>query len=482
MSRRQEGGEHKGLFASKTVDATLAETQEEGHRLAHSLGGLDLIFIGIGALIGTGIFVLTGVGALHAGPAVALSFLLAGVVSSFAALTYSEMASTVPVSGSAYTYSYATMGELIAWIIGWDLLLEYGVACSTVAVGWSGYFDSILAAMGVHVPPLLAAGPLDPQHPGLFNLPALGIVLVLTWLLSHGTRLSSNVNNIIVAVKLAVIVLFIVVAIFHVNPVNWHPFAPFGFSGIAAGASLIFFAYIGFDAISTAAEEARHPQHDLPIGLIGSLSIVTILYIVVSLFVTGLIPFRLLANQDAPVAYALQYVGVTWGAAAVSVGALAGLTTVILIDIFASSRVMFAMSRDGLLPPAFARVSSKTKVPLLNTWTMGVGIAVIAALSPLNLIAEMANIGTLFAFLLVGIGVIYLRQKQPDLPRPFRVPGYPVIPALSVIASFYLMINLPKLTWARFGGWLVIGLLLYLFYGYRHSRLRLGTLPTKQKK
>lgn len=241
MSQGQKGGKHKGFFASKSVDAILAETQEEGHRLAHSLGGLDLIFIGIGALIGTGIFVLPGIGALRAGPAVAPSFLLAGIVSSFAALTYSELTSTVPVSGSAYTYSYATMGEIVAWIIGWDLLLEYGVACSTVAVGWSGYFDSILAAMGLHLPTLITAGPLDPQHPGLLNLPPLGIVLVLTWLLSRGTRLSSNVNNIIVAVKLDVIVLFIVVAAFHVKPVNWHPFAPVWLFGYRSRCKLDLF-------------------------------------------------------------------------------------------------------------------------------------------------------------------------------------------------------------------------------------------------
>jgi len=464
----------QSLLRTKPVDALLAETKEKGHRLRKTLGVLDLTALGVGAIIGTGLFVLTGVAAArYAGPAVIVSFTVSGLAAVLTALVYAELASMVPVAGSAYTYSYAALGEIFAWIIGWDLILEYTVAAGAVAIGWSSYIHDLLRAVGISLP---AWATVPVTAGGLVNLPAIFVVAVITGLLIWGTREGANVTRVIVAVKLIVVALFIVLGITHVHPSLWRPFAPFGWSGIMRGAAIIFFAYIGFDAVSTAAEEVRNPARDLPRGIIASLAIATLLYLVVAAILTGMVPYYTL-NNASPIANALWAVGAGWASAVISVGALAGLTSVLLVNIYGQSRVFYAMARDGLLPPAFASVDPRLRTPVLVTALTGAAVAAIAGFLPIQVVAELANIGTLAAFVLVSAGVIVLRRTAPARPRPFRTPWVPYVPALAIAFSLYLMASLPRLTWVRFVAWLAIGLVTYFFYGRHHSLLATGRQP-----
>jgi APA family basic amino acid/polyamine antiporter len=448
------------------------------------------VVFGVGVIIGTGIFVLTGEAAgTLAGPAVALSFVASGVVCGLAALCYAEFASTVPVAGSAYTFSYASLGELFAWIIGWDLILELALGAATVASGWSDYFRVVLDdTFGVNLPTWI-----DGDH---HNLVAAAIVLVITGLLCLGIEVSNRVNLVVVSIKVAVVLLVIVAGITYIKTSNWHPFVPhsgsapaaggsgdksllqtvglgtgtFGVGGIFTGAALVFFAYIGFDIVATAAEETKKPQRDMPIGIFGSLAICTTLYVAVSLVVTGMVKFNKI-EVEAPLAAAFRSVGNSTIAQIVSFGALAGLTTVMLILMLGQSRVFFAMSRDRLLPPFFAHVSERFQTPYRSTIMTGVVVALITGLIPLTTLAELVNIGTLFAFMLVAAGVVVLRRTRPDLKREFTAPLVPVLPIVSVLLSFYVMLNLPAATWLRFGIWMAIGLVVYFLYARRHSRL-----------
>jgi APA family basic amino acid/polyamine antiporter len=435
------------------------------------LGPLDLVLMGIGAIVGTGIFVLTGTGALTAGPALTISFIIAAFACGFAALCYAEFASSVPVAGSIYTYSYATMGELVAWMIGWDLMLEYGLATSAVSVGWSGYFQSLMSGFGLQLPVELTAAPgaLPGVHT-LFNLPALVIMLVLTAMLGWGVRESARLNNIMVAIKIGVVLLFIAVGVGHVKPANWQPFMPYGHTGVLSAAALVFFAFIGFDAVTSAAEEVKRPERDLPIGIIGSLGVCTVLYVIVSAIMTGIVPFQQFAGVDHPVSLALKFAGENWVAGFVDLGAILGMTTVILVMAYGQTRIIYAMSRDGLLPKKLSTIHPKHHTPFFATWMVGLVFGLIAALVPLNVLAELINIGTLAAFSLVSIAVIVLRKKRPDLPRAFRCPGVPFIPMLAVAFCVCLMAYLSLTTWIAFGVWLVIGLFIYFGYA-RHNSL-----------
>ena len=458
-----------------------SDLQNDGNSLSRVLSGWDLTLMGIGAIIGTGIFVLTGkAAALEAGPAVVLSFVVAGLACTFAALAYAELAASVGGCGSAYGYSYAAFGELVAWIIGWDLILEYGVSVATVANGWSGYFSNALTALHLGLPGMLTKGPLAG---GIINLPATCIILALMMLLLAGVKQSARLNAAIVAIKLLTIAVFVVVAAFHLNSANWTPFAPFGWfsrggdgktTGILAGASLVFFAYVGFDAVSTAVEEARDPQRDVPRGILGSLLFCTVIYIIVSGLLTGIVPYPHL-DVDSPVAHALQEIGVTWASALVATGVIAGLTTVMLVLYYGLTRIILAMARDGLLPRLFSKVSGQAHVPTYNTVICGVVMAIMAGLVPLGILAELVNIGTLAAFVLVCAGVIVLRRRRPDLPRPFRTPLGPVLPALGVISCGALVIFLPWMTDLRFIAWLFLGLLVYFAYSRRRSLLAVNT-------
>ncbi len=444
------------------------------------LSALDLTLLGIGAIIGTGIFVLTGVAAAtQSGPAVVLSFVVAGLACGFAALSYAELASSVGGCGSAYGYSYAAFGELIAWIIAWDLILEYGVSVAAVANGWSGYFNNALTAIGLGLPPELTKGPFAG---GIVNLPAFGIVFLLMIMLIIGVKETARVNAAMVAVKLGTIAIFLAVAIFNIHPENWTPFAPFGWFehtpegrpvGILAGASLVFFAYVGFDAVSTAVEEARDPQRDVPTGLIGSLIFCTIIYIVVSGVLTGIVHYTEL-NVSSPVAFALQKIGYNWASALVAAGVITGLTTVMLVLYYALTRIIVGVSRDGLLPPYFSVVNRRTHTPVRTTVIVGFVMAVMAGFIPLGILAELVNIGTLAAFVLVCAGVISLRFSHPDLPRPFKMPGGIVIPTLGIISCGALIAFLPFETHLRFVVWLAVGLVIYFVYSIRHSRLAIA--------
>lgn len=446
--------------------------------LKRCLSAWDLTFLGIGAIIGTGIFVLTGIAAAtQSGPAVVLSFVIAGFACAFAALAYAELASSVGGCGSAYGYSYAAFGELMAWIIGWDLLLEYGISVAAVANGWSGYFNNALAAIGIPLPVALTKAP---ALGGIINLPASVIILLLMALLIIGVKQSVRINNAMVFVKLLTISVFIGIAIFHVNPENWHPFMPYGWfetlpdgktTGVLAGASMVFFAYVGFDAVSTAAEETANPQRDVPIGLVSSLAICTVIYIVVSGLLTGVAHYSDL-NVSSPVAQALLLIGFNWASALVSTGVIAGLTTVMLVLYYALTRIIFAMSRDGLLSPFFAAVNPKTQTPVRVIVLCGIIISTIAGLVPLGELAELVNIGTLAAFVLVCFGVIVLRVRQPQLHRPFRNPLNPLFPILGMLSCGALMGFLPGITWLRFIIWLVIGLIVYFTYSIHHSKLK----------
>jgi APA family basic amino acid/polyamine antiporter len=433
------------------------------------LGPFDLILMGIGAIVGTGIFVLTGTGALTAGPALTLSFIVAAIACGFAAMCYAEFASTVPVAGSIYTYSYAVLGELVAWMIGWDLLLEYGLATSTVAVGWSGYFQSLLHGFGVDIPAALSAAPGARAGVQTYmNLPALCIMLFLTWMLSLGVRESARVNNIMVAIKITVVLLFIAFGFGHVNTANWHPYVPFGANGVMSAAAIVFFAFIGFDAVTSAAEEVKNPKRDLPIGIIGSLAICTILYVIVAAIMTGIVPFKMFEGVDHPVSLALQHAGEFWLAKWTDLGAILGMTTVMLVMAYGQTRIIYAMSRDRLLPARLSTVHPKYGTPYFATWMVGIVFGIIAAFVPLNVLAELVNIGTLAAFCLVSIAVIVLRKKRPDLKRAFRCPGVPVVPAIAVVFCVALMSFLSAITWIAFLIWLVLGLLVY--FGYARTR------------
>ena len=459
------------LFRTKNLDDMIAHSKKPGG-LAKVLGPFDLVLMGIGAIVGTGIFVLTGTGALTAGPALSLSFVVAAVACCFAALCYAEFASTVPVAGSIYTYSYATLGELAAWMIGWDLLLEYGLAAAAVSVGWSGYFQSLLAGFGITLPAALTAAPgALPGVTTFINLPALVIMLLLTAMLGWGVRESARLNNIMVAIKVGVVLLFIIFGARHVQPANWQPYMPFGYHGMLSAAALVFFAFIGFDAVTSAAEEVKKPSRDLPIGIIGSLAVCAVLYVVVSAIMTGIVPYQKFLGVDHPVSLALQYAGENWIAGFVDLGAILGMTTVILVMAFGQTRIIFAMSRDGLLPKRLSTVHPRFHTPFFATWLVGIVFGLIAAVIPLNILAELINIGTLAAFTMVSIAVVVLRKRRPDLPRAFRCPGVPFVPALAVILCVGLMSFLSWVTWVAFSIWLVIGLVIYFGYARRRSLL-----------
>jgi basic amino acid/polyamine antiporter, APA family len=461
-----------GIFRKKSI-SDLVAASKTGTTLNKELGTWDLTMLGIGAIIGTGIFVLTGAGALTAGPALIISFVIAGLACLFAALSYAEFASTVPVSGSVYTYTYATLGEFLAWIIGWDLILEYLLAVSAVSVGWSGYFQSLLKGFGIHIPATLSAAPgAVPGLTSYFNLPAFLIVMLITFLLSVGVKQSKRVNNIMVVIKVAVVILFIVVAFGYVKPANWTPFTPFGMEGIFAAAALVFFAFIGFDAIASAAEETKNPNKDLPKGIIYSLLICTFLYVIVTGIMTGVVPYpNFKGNEDHPISLVLQLAGQNWVAGIVDVGAILGMTTVMLVMLYGQTRVSYAMSRDGLLPKFFRTVHKKYRTPYGSTWFFGIVAALMGALIPLDELAKLVNIGTLSAFVLVSVAVLVLRRTQPDLPRAFRCPGVPWIPLLAIIFCGFLMAQLDGDTWVRFIIWLGIGAAVYFLYSKRHSKL-----------
>ncbi|NBV16977.1 amino acid permease [Janthinobacterium sp.] len=459
------------LFRTKNLDDMIAHSKKPGG-LAKVLGPFDLVLMGIGAIVGTGIFVLTGTGALTAGPALSLSFVVAAVACCFAALCYAEFASTVPVAGSIYTYSYATLGELAAWMIGWDLLLEYGLAAAAVSVGWSGYFQSLLSGFGITLPVALTAAPgALPGVTTFINLPALVIMLALTAMLGWGVRESARLNNVMVAIKVGVVLLFIIFGARHVQPANWQPYMPFGYHGMLSAAALVFFAFIGFDAVTSAAEEVKKPSRDLPIGIIGSLAVCAVLYVVVSAIMTGIVPYQKFLGVDHPVSLALQYAGEKWIAGFVDLGAILGMTTVILVMAFGQTRIIFAMSRDGLLPKRLSTVHPRFHTPFFATWLVGIVFGLIAAVIPLNILAELINIGTLAAFTMVSVAVVVLRKRRPDLPRAFRCPGVPFVPALAVILCVGLMSFLSWVTWVAFSIWLVIGLVIYFGYARRRSLL-----------
>ena len=473
------------LFRRKSVTQLQAEAEAD-HSLKRSLGVVNLTALGIGAIIGTGIFVLTGtVAAQNAGPAVVLSFVLAGIASVFAALCYSEFASLVPMAGSAYTYGYATLGELVAWIIGWDLILEYALSATTVAIGWSGYVVSFLADIGIHVPAHFQAarGTVVTLADGttttaIFNLPAVIIIAIVTTLLVVGIRESANVNNVIVFIKLAVVILFIALTIKAVDPRNWHPFIPantgtrehFGYSGVVAGAGIVFFAYIGFDAVSTAAQEAKNPQRDMPIGIIGSLIVCTILYIVVAAIATGVLPYAQLDVPD-PIAKVADAAGLGWVSSLIKLGAIAGLTSVILVQLLGQSRVFYSMGRDGLLPPFVNRIHPRFRTPWITSILTGLAVAIPAAVLPVRDAAKLVSIGTLLAFVIVSIGILVLRVREPELHRPFRTPLVWFVAPMGALSAAYLMYYLDIETWIRLVVWLAIGLAIYFLYGRHHARV-----------
>jgi basic amino acid/polyamine antiporter, APA family len=504
------------LFATKPLHIIMEEAQETGEAsLRRALGPVNLITLGIGAIIGAGIFVLTGqAAATSAGPAIVVSFILSGIICAFAGLCYAEFASLIPIAGSAYTYGYATLGEIFAWIIGWDLILEYAFGAATVASGWSGYFISFLDDLGVHISPrwivtpgtemvlyrgqwgtldslrqMLTAAGVDPatlpHAVGVFNVVAFLAIVFATIVLVVGIKESANLNSAVVIIKVAIVLIFIAIAgayVFRhpsVAASNWHPFIPpnsgsfgdFGWSGVARGAAVIFFAYIGFDAVSTAAQEAKNPQKDMPIGIIGSLVICTILYILVSGLLTAVVSYQSLNVAD-PVAVGIDATGVRWGSLLVKAGAVAGLGSVMLVMLLGQSRVFYSMSRDGLLPKWAGAIHPRFRTPWISSIVVGVCVAGFASLIPIGDLAVLVNIGTLLAFVIVCAGVWVLRRKRPDLPRPFKTPFVPLVPILGILTSFAAMLSLPAKTWWRLLIWLAIGLLVYAFYGRKHSKVR----------
>ena len=457
------------ILRRKPAGMLLADANDAVGGLKRALGALDLTALGIGAIIGAGIFVLTGVGAQYAGPSLVLSFVASGFACAMAALCYAEFAAMIPIAGSAYSYSYATMGELVAWIIGWDLVLEYAVGAAAVAAGWSGYFRVVVEGLGIHLPVALTHAPRS--APGaIINLPAMVIVLLISTVLYIGISESARLNSAIVAIKLSVVAVVIVVGAFFVKPANWSPFAPFGWSGTMKSAAVIFFAYIGFDAVSTAAEEVVNPKRDLPLGILGSLFICTLLYILVAAVLTGMVPYRMI-DVNAPLASAFAQRGLNAISGLISVGAVAGLTSVLLVLLLGQSRIFFAMSRDGLLPTAFSRIHPRFRTPYIPTALTAIAVGIASSLLPIEEIAELANIGTLFAFVLVCLGVWILRVAEPDVRRPFTTPMVPLVPIVGAICCTYLMSRLPWVTWIRFFSWLVVGLIIYFAYGRKHSRV-----------
>ncbi len=504
------------ILAVKPLNTILNEAHETGeHSLKRVLGPTNLITLGIGAIIGTGIFVITGTAtAEHAGPAIILSFIFAASGCVFAGLCYAEFASMIPVAGSAYTYGYATLGEIFAWIIGWDLVLEYAFGAATVASGWSGYLISLLGDFGIKLPPSLAgtrwdefifynnhwepvklimpklkAGMIDPStlpHAfGTFNLFGFLAILLTTVILVIGIKESANFNSLIVIVKVCVLIIFVGIGASYLGKhpnlmaTNWHPFIPpntghfgeFGWSGILRAAGIIFFAYIGFDAVSTAAQEAKNPEKDMPIGILGSLVICTILYIVVAAVLTGLVPYHNLDVRD-PLAVGIDSTGVRWGSLLVKMGALMGLSSTIVVMLLGQSRVFFSMSKDGLLPKLFSNVHPKFRTPWISSITVGTFVAALAASLPINVLDEMVSIGTLLAFVIVCAGVWLLRRRNPDLPRPFKTPWVPAVPILGIVISLAMMVSLTGLTWIRLCVWLAIGMVIYFTYGRRHSKVQ----------
>jgi APA family basic amino acid/polyamine antiporter len=491
------------MFATKSIEQLKADASVAGeHSLKRVLGATNLVTLGVGAIIGTGIFVLTGqAAAQYAGPAIVLSMILAGFASALAGLCYSEFASTVPIAGSAYTYGYATLGEFIAWIIGWDLILEYALGASTVAVGWSGHLVSFLNDfVGISIPASLSSAPCTLVaaagcNPDAYiNLPAVFIALAVTVLIVIGIKESASVNSVIVVVKVAVVVIVILGGAAYVNSANWQPFIPpntgnfgeFGWSGVLRGAGVIFFAYIGFDAVSVAAQEAKNPQKDMPIGILGSLVVCTILYILVSGVMVGLVPYREMLGSAAPMVLAIRAAEEAAGGSGllrimtmlVEVGAIAGLSSVMVVMMMAQPRIFYSMSRDGLLPPFAKKIHPRFRTPHITSIITGIVVALAAGFTPIGALGELVSIGTLLAFVIVSIGVIFLRYRRPDLHRPFKTPLVPFVPILSALVSLALMAGLPWDTWLRLIIWMTIGLVLYFAYGYRHSELRKKQQPT----
>lgn len=494
------------IFMRKPVALILAEQEHAGGTtLPRVLGRWNLVLLGVGAVVGTGIFVLTGqAAAANAGPAIVISMVLAGLVSALAALCYSEFAASVPIAGSAYTYAYATLGEFTAWVIGWDLILEYALGAATVAVGWSGNLVTLLRQFGWQFPPALSAAPGSiVTLPGgdtvsaVFNLPAVLITILVTILLVIGIKESATVNNVVVVIKVAVVLMVIAAGAIFFNARNFVPFVPensgtfgeYGVSGIFRGAAVIFFAYIGFDAVSTSAQEARNPQRDMPVGIIGSLAICTVLYVLVAAAMISLVPYQAMRNEPAPLVIAVESAersgaGTPWAGAMavlrvlVTLGALAGLTSVMLVMMMAQPRIFLAMARDGLLPAWAARIHPRFRTPHITTVLTGLAVAVAAGFSTIGTLGNLVNIGTLLAFVIVAIGVIFMRRREPDAPRPFKVPLVPWIPAFSAVVSLVLMASLPWDAWRRLIVWMLIGIALYFVYGYRHSRLRGAEAPS----
>jgi basic amino acid/polyamine antiporter, APA family len=493
----------KQLFRRKSLDAIMAESESSGAHLKRVLGAFDVVMLGIGAIIGAGIFATIGTAAAGdlarpgAGPALILSFLLTGVACGFAALCYAEFAAMVPISGSAYTYSYATLGELIAWIIGWDLIIEYAVGNVAVAISWANYFKTLVAGFGIIIPDWLStdyrtaakipglyeSAPHILGVPIIFNILAFSIVMLITIVLVIGIRESARTNTAMVLLKLVVLAFFVFIGWQYVKPENWKPFAPNGWSGVQAGAAIVFFAYIGFDAVSTVAEEVKNPKRDLPIGIIGSLIICTVIYIVVAAVFTGIIPYgalvKVLSTQQAePLTLALQYANIEkWGnlfVGIVAFGSVVAHTAVLLVFQLGQPRIFFSMARDGLLPKKFAEVHPKFGTPWITTIFTGLAVGICSMFTSIDEMVDLTNIGTLFAFVLVCLGIMILRKRDPDRPRAFRTPWVPVIPVLGIISCLYLMLGLPIITWYRFGLWLVVGMVIYFMYGFRRSKQRGG--------
>ncbi|GEP56111.1 amino acid permease [Reyranella soli] len=479
--------DHKGVFARKPVADIIASEGGAFKALPKVLGPFSIVAMGVGAIIGAGIFVLTGTAAaLYAGPALTISFVLAAVACGLVGLCYAELSTLLPVQGSTYTYTYATLGELAAWMIGWDLILEYSMGVGAVACGWSAYFNSLLVQMGLGLPPdlLSATGERIVRADGsagtaIADVPAAVIVLVITGLLIGGTRESVKLNNAMVVVKLVVVLAFVLIGAAHVNTANWQPYIPpntgefgqFGISGVLRGASIVFFAYIGFDAVSNCAQEARQPQRDMPIGILGSLALSTVLYIAVAAVLTGLVPYPKLNVAD-PVVEGARAIGLPWLSLLIEVGALLGLTTVILVLLYGQSRIFATIANDGLLPPVFARIHPRFGTPWISQLIIGIGVAIVAATMPIDTLSELVGAGTLFAFVLVCIAVIYLRRAEPNTPRPFRTPWVPWLPLGGILACLGLLAGLGVYTWVRVGLWIAVGLVIYFAYGRFQSRLR----------